>query len=171
MRRRILIRVLLSVAVCAGLGHTSMGETRVGTANSRAPANVVKGFGCLVAQPWVRDKILNLGLHVGESANVIFRTGTIPGTSPESPDVTNVLVLSANKKDGWVLFFRQNTNGTIIVIRNAYRVQREGANWTASDGNGGIGTYKAVGAFARELLEGPSVSITVAPTQGCYVEP
>lgn len=39
-----------------------------------------------------------LGLHIRQTASVWYKVGTVPGTSPPTPDVTNVFIYSQKKR-------------------------------------------------------------------------
>ncbi len=98
-------------------------------------------------------------------------TGTILGTSPETPGVTNVLFLSADAKNGWMLFFKVEPDGTVEVIRNGYRLQRTNGGWSAGEGNGGVATYQAISAYVAAWLRRPAVRLTLSASgRGCEAE-
>lgn len=132
---------------------------------------LLKGIGCLAAQDWIQDDLHGLGLSTGKIAAVRYRMGTIPGTSPETPDVMNVIVYSPKQTHAWMLFFRQNQDGSISAIRNAYRLVRSSKGWDAGEGNGGVATYKAIGAFAMDIAKEPVHRVKLTPNpKGCQAE-
>lgn len=64
---------------------------------------------------------------------------------------------------GWLLFYRTEKNGSILAIRNGYRIKRKRNTWTASEGNGGIATYKAMAAYAAKLTKQKSIRVVLIP--------
>lgn len=132
---------------------------------------VSKGVGCLVDQSWIVDDIRDLGLHVGDLARVRYAVGTIPGTSPPNTNVVNLIVYSKKGDRAWMLFFREGADGQVTAIRNAYRLNYSPAGWTASEGNGGIATYEAVGKYATNIAKLPARQVKLKPTSvNCSVE-
>lgn len=56
-------------------------------------------------------------------------------------------------------------NGRIVAIRNGYQIGRNAHAWTASEGNGGIVTYKAMGAYATKLAKQDAIKVTLISAQ------
>lgn len=112
-----------------------------------------------------------LGLHIRQTASVWYKVGTVPGISPPTPDVTNVFIYSQKSGRGWLLFYRTEKNGSILAIRNGYRIERKRNTWTASEGNGGIATYKAMAAYAAKLAKQKSIKVVLIPDRtNCSAE-
>lgn len=170
MRKGVFI-LLLVVAVLACMSGTrcksQAAENRQAEGASKSLSN---GIGCLVAQDWIKDDLRELGLRVGETAKVRYETGSIPGISPDSPTTTNVLLLSSHRTRGWLLFFRTQPDGTTTAIRNGYRMKRVNGVWAASEGNGGVATYRAMGEFVTKLARRPLISVQLTPiADGCQL--
>ena len=137
-----------------------------------APSIASTGAGCLVDQEWIQHDLQQLGLRTHGRAFVRYGSGTIPGTSPETPGLVTTIFYSPDGKHGWMFFFRQGSDGKIRIVQNAYRLRKSRNLWSASEGNGGIATYDAMGAFAGELSKkAPSVVNLVPGAQSCSSEP
>lgn len=165
------IRIALLILISVATGAMCLAQETVGKRTEAAPDALSKGIACLASQDWVEDDLRDLGLQKGKLFGVRFETGTIPDISPETPNNTNVLFLSSNGQRGWLLFFRQQQNGTVTAIRNGYRVKRSEDGWRASEGNGGIATYKAISSYVTELSKKPKVWLTLqSPSAACQTE-
>ena len=168
---RIVNAIRLSLAIlCAALcAAQSVAQSKVEMHG--IPESFSKGFGCLVSQSWVQDDLRELGVKPGERARVVYGAGTIPGLSPASSSTTNVLMLTPGSSRGWLLFFRAEADGSVVAVRNGYRISHTAEGWSAAEGNGGIATYKAVATYAAELARGPVKKIRLKPSsEGCHVE-
>ncbi len=164
-------KALLILAISAAIGVPGLAQEAEGRRIVAAPDAVSKGIACLASQDWVEDDLRELGLRTGTMIRVRFETGNIPGTSPDPPDNTNILFLSPNGQWGWLLFFRLQQDGTVIAVRNGYRVRRTKEGWSASEGNGGIAMYKAMSSYAAELSRRPVIRLVLKPSsEGCQVE-
>jgi hypothetical protein len=162
------IRIALLILISFTTGATCVAQEVVGKRPDAAPEALAKGIACLTSQDWVKADLKDLGLQNGKIIGVRFDVGTIPGTSPETPNKTNVLFLSPNGRRGWLLFFRQQQDGTVTAIRNGYRVRRSDGGWSASEGNGGIATYKAISSYVTTLSKKPKVWLTLQlASSGC----
>lgn len=126
------------------------------------------GLGCLYAQDWVQEDLLRINLPPRGIVHLRYRTGTIPGTSPETPNVVSVIIYAPDGKHAWMLFFHLADLEGVAVIRNAYYLSETGHNWSASEGNGGIATYKSVGRLATAMSKDPDMVFWLSPsTKGC----
>jgi hypothetical protein len=130
------------------------------------PASVTTALGCLVARDFIRSDLEDLKLAPGRSAWVRYYIGTIPGTEP-TPGVLNIAVYSEDGLHGWLLLaFRER--GKFVAVRNAYRLTKVGSRWNADEGNGGLGTYRAMGQFATKLEKSPRYRVKLTPRrEGC----
>lgn len=168
MRKGILISLLIIVVLGCMSETTCNPQTAENRRTEGSSTNLSRGIGCLVAQNWIKVDLQEMGLRVGGTAQARFQIGSIPGISPESPATTNVLLLSPRGSGGWLLFFRTQSDGTAIAIRNGYRVKRIDGAWSASEGNGGITTYKAMGDFVTKLVKRPPILVQLTPiAEGC----
>jgi hypothetical protein len=164
-------KALLILTISAAIGAMSVAQEAVGKRTAAVPDVLSKGIACLASQDWVEDDLRELGLQDGKMVRVRFETASIPGISPEAPNNTNVLFLSPNGQRGWLLFFRLQQDGTVTAIRNGYRVRRTKEGWSASEGNGGIATYRAISSYVIELSRRPIVMLALQPSsQGCQIE-
>jgi hypothetical protein len=133
--------------------------------------NVRPALACLLRQDWVKDDIHNIGLRLGEKASVRYAIGSIPDTSPETPGMLNITVYSKDQKRGWLFFVRPEKDGTLTAIRNAYALKRYRSGWSAGEGNGGLATYEAIGAYANQLAKSTDYRMTLNPGKdNCHVE-
>jgi hypothetical protein len=170
MKQSLFVPTLVIVILASMSGADCKPQVAESRQTEGTSKNLSKGIGCLVAQDWIGDDLRELSLRVGGLAKVRYETGSIPGISPESPTTTNVLLLSPHGTRGWLLFFRTQPDGTTIAIRNGYRVKRIDGTWSASEGNGGIATYKAMGDFVTRLAKLPPVSVRLMPVaEGCQL--
>jgi len=129
---------------------------------------VKRGLGCLVLQDRIQDDLEGLGVSVGSIAIVRYGIGTIPGITPGSPSNVNILLYAPKAKHGRLLFFRIETDGNVTAISNLYHLTRTGKGWSASEGNGGVATYKAMSDYATELMKQPAITLNIAPqSKGC----
>jgi hypothetical protein len=141
------------------------------TRNAISPDLLKKGVDCLVAQTWGQDALENLGLKIGSRAAIRYRLGNIPGTSPPSPDRVNVIVYSHGQKKGWMFFLKLEGNGRVSAIMNGYTLERAGQHWSAGEGNGGMATYLAIGAYATEIAKQRPIYLIIEKQQtGCDAE-
>ena len=99
--------VLLILIISVTTGAICVAQDAVEKQSAIASESLSKGIACLASQDWVKDDLRDLGLHERRIVRVRFQAGSIPGVSPETPDNTNVLFLSSNGQQGWLLFFRQ----------------------------------------------------------------
>jgi hypothetical protein len=164
-------KALLILIISAAIGVMSVAQEAVGKRTAPVPDAVSKGISCLASQDWVEDDLRELGLQDGKMVRVRFETASIPGISPATPNNTNVLFLSLNNQRGWLLFFRLQQDGTVRAIRNGYRVRRTKEGWSASEGNGGIATYRAISSYVAELSRRPAVRLALqSSSEGCQIE-
>lgn len=161
----------IAVSVYIALGAACVAQKAAERQPDVATQELSKGVGCLVSQDWIKDDLREIGLHPGESIGVRFEIGSVPGISPATPNNTNVLFLSPNGKRGWLLFFRQEQDGTMTVIGNGYKTTNTKGSWSASEGNGGIATYKAISSYVTQLSKKPKVWFPFEPSSsGCHSE-
>lgn len=155
--------VLLSSLFLAGLALSAQQPKRT----PPAPRSVRTALGCLVARDYIQDDLQELKLGPGRSAWIRYYIGTIPGTSP-TPGELYIAVYSEDGKHGWLLLSFPDSEGKSISVRNAYRLTKVGPRWEADEGNGGLGTYRAMSAFATRLARSKRYRVKLLPrTQGC----
>jgi hypothetical protein len=124
-------------------------------------ASLQEGLSCLSIQSWAQDDLRELGVAIGDEVTVRYRQGSVPGTSPESPQRINVILYSKDEKLAWMFFFDKKVGDQIAVIDNAYRLTLHDREWSANEGNGGIATYQAIGRFATSLSKESTHQITL----------
>jgi hypothetical protein len=132
------------------------------TNSPEVPPLLGRAVGCLVTTDYVRHDLEQLGLKPGDSAWIRYHVGSIPGLTP-TPGEYYVAVYTQDESRGWLLIADHRTNGSFVAIRNAYQLKREGARWTADEGNGGLATYKAMSKFAASLFQTPRYRVRLAP--------
>jgi hypothetical protein len=170
MRKGVVISLLVIAALVSMSGTNCKSQAVANRPTGDIAKSLSKGIGCLVAQDWIEDDLRELGLRVGGAAKVKYETGSIPGISPGSPTTTNVLLLSPHGTRGWLLFFRTQPDGTTAAVRNGYRMKRINGVWAASEGNGGVATYKAMGEFVTKLAKRSPISVQLTPVaDGCQL--
>lgn len=117
------------------------------------------------------DSLHGLGVSEGHKVSIRQKTGSIPNVTPEKPGQTTLLFLNHSGNTGWMFFFHKSEAGAVVIERNAYRVERNKEGWEASEGNGGIATYKAMGAYAASVYHSPATDVVLEPTpHACQVE-
>jgi len=125
----------------------------------------------LVTKDWVKQDLDEIGLSIGKSALVRFRPGSIPGTSPATPNMLHVVVYSADGHRAWMFLVRSKQDGSIAAVRNAYSLTLDDNEWTAGEGNGGLATYGAVGAYATGMAKGRAIKLALEPSdESCPTE-
>lgn len=145
--------------------------TSVGCAQTKQTSPVAYALGCVASQNWALDNLHELGVSVGQKISIRQKTGLIPNVTPENPGQTTLLVLNHAGSKGWMFFFHKSEVGDVVIERNAYRVERTEEGWEASEGNGGIATYKAISAYAAILYRTPPMDVMLKPTShACQVE-
>lgn len=165
-----IVRYLVRVAIVVFI-TLPIWRSQLTAQDHQIPILLSKGVGCLVRQDWIVDDLNQLGLHVGDFARIRYRMGAIPETLPQNPDMVNVIVYSQKQDRGWMLFFRQGADGGVRAIRNAYRLSKSRNGWMASEGNGGVATYRAVGNYATDLATEPVQRVKLKPIpESCPVE-
>jgi hypothetical protein len=70
-----------------------------------------------------------------------------------TPGEYYIAVYAEEELRGWLLIADRDANGSLVPVRNAYRLKREGARWTADGGHGGLGTDKTMSRFATRLFQ------------------
>jgi len=159
-----LSRVLLLTALLVAGSAFSEGESRE---KSFVPRSVTHALGCLAARHFARSAFDDLKLAPGKSAWIRYYVGTVPGTNP-TPGEFYIAVYSDDGLHGWLLLSFRDEKGKFVAVRNAYRLTKQGARWIADEGNGGLGTYRAMGQFATKLEKSPRYRVKLAPrTEGC----
>ncbi len=127
-------------------------------------------LGCLVGQDWIHEDLKELGLKQGDTATVRYGLGAIPGTSPANPESVNIVVYSPDSRRAWLLLARRE-RGDVVALRNAYRLTRTHSGWTASEGNGGLATYKAVARYVTSLSKRTALKLRLTVGGGsCRAE-
>jgi hypothetical protein len=154
--------ILLSSLLIAGGAPAADEPNGLGS----APDSVKAALGCLVARDFVRPLLADLKLAPGRFAWVRYYIGTVPGTQP-TPGEFYIAVYSEDGLHGWLLLsFRER--GKFVAVRNAYRLTEAGSRWNADEGNGGLGTYRAMGQFATKLEKSPRYRVKLTPRrEGC----
>jgi hypothetical protein len=137
----------------------------------RLDVRATRQIGCLLTKDWVQDDLRKIGLTVGRHAVVRYRLGSILGTEPRTPTTLNIIIYSTDRRHAWLFFARGYRGGKVAAVRNAYALELDGETWVAGEGNGGIGTYEAVGRFATDVAKGPAFRVRLTPaTEACPTE-
>jgi hypothetical protein len=161
--RKLCALVVVAIAFSATPVYAEQSKT--------SSASLAKAVGCLADQVWAGDDLRDAGLKIGQEVSVRQERGAIPDLSPAIPGTTNLLLLDASGRRAWLFFFKVESDGTFTLVRNAYRVQRSNEGWSASEGNGGVATYRAIASYASKLAKRPSIRLRLNPiTEGCRVE-
>ncbi len=134
-------------------------------------SKIHSALGCLAAQDWVQDDLRELGIKIGDTIVIRYGQGGMPNTSPQDSDMLNIALYSHDGKKAWLFFLRMEGGGSITAIRNAYALRRQNGNWIASEGNGGIGTYHAIGRYVSGLSKTSPYMLHFEEIQsGCLTE-
>ena len=130
-----------------------------------------KELGCLAGQTWMVDDLRAIGIQAGQRVLIRQERTAIPNVSPARPQVVNFMLTDLSGKRGWLFFFKVEADGDVVIIPNAYRLGRENGRWMASEGNGGLGTYRAIGPYVSKLARQAPLHMTLkSSTQNCRVE-
>lgn len=132
-------------------------RTAVGT-KPRATAGDGAILRCLLSRSWALEDLARIGVKERGPVWVGVEYGTVPDTSPLVRR-WNVMVYSPRKDKAWLLFARRAQDGVIHAIPNAYYLTRERQGWAAGEGNGGVWTYRAMGAYADHLSHRKPVKV------------
>lgn len=120
---------------------------------------------CVMSASWARDALQAAGWRAGDPVLVRCSNEAVPGLSPMRAGETNVAVYVRGDDRGVLFFLRGGPRGAALV-QNAYHLTRQGPDWTASEGNGGLATYRAVGTFAKRLAKQTPAAFTPAARGG-----
>jgi len=137
-------------------------------ARGKAPKQLQKAIGCLVAAPFVQEYGLKpVKLKVGDWAWARYYVGSIPGISDTSGEFY-IAVYAADGVHGELLLAIPNNRGGFDAVRNGYYLTKDGSHWTADEGNGGYMLYEAMGRFATHLARRPRYRLHLIPgDSGC----
>lgn len=116
---------------------------------------------CLMSVQWVRDALNQVGYKAGDAALVRCTDKPIRGLSPPDQGQTKVALYS-QRQDRAVLFSLERRGAKTVPLRNAYFLAKERSTWVASEGNGGLATYRAVGAFGTTLAQRSPIRVVLA---------
>jgi hypothetical protein len=112
------------------------------------PEGVAALLGCLNTQPWGLTELASIGVKRGSRAYAVVDSSEIKGVEPHSsPPPRNLILLAPDREHGVLFSFRDDSSRSILV-RNLYRLKKSNGHWEASEGNGGVATCAAVGAYA-----------------------
>jgi len=118
--------------------------------NGSKPVQAI--IGCLAAKGFVLRDLDQIGLKLGDPVWIRLYIGSIPGMMP-TPDQYYVAVYSKDETEAWLLMADRDSSGSVVPIRNAYRLKKNGVHWVADEGNGGLATYKVMSRFATRLFQ------------------
>lgn len=159
------LKYLLIVVSFASAGSGLNSEGAVSHALLR------RGVGCFVAQNWAVDELHEIGLKVGDIVAVRHETGSISGMSPVTSETTNIMITTPSGKRGVLFFIDFGRDENLAVKRNAYLLRQTEDGWSASEGNGGIGAYKAISDYADKLSQVAPTKMRLRPDDSeCQVE-
>lgn len=84
----------------------------------------------------------------------------MPGTSPPTPNVINLVMYSADAQQGRLFMVTRDKDGHLQVVINRYDLTRKGDSWIADEGNGGLATFRAIARYVEKLTEVPAERLT-----------
>lgn len=127
--------------------------------------------GCFAAQDWARAILVDPGIRIGDPVDVKFGRGHIPGMGGDAKsDVNDVqaMLIGPGGQHGYLVLATRHPDGTVIVTNPfmVYTLDRYRGHWSAGEGNGGIGTYTAMGRYADSLDKQEAVRLRLQPTPG-----
>jgi hypothetical protein len=159
--RQALFLTVYSVSICA---QPVLGPPA-------GPISAAKLSGCLARELWAREELKRAGLSVGTTAQIAVRHEDIPDTIPTVS--SKPLLFVAFSKDGQrgVMFlFVQDNRARWYLDRNAYRLEKQGKRWLASEGNGGLGTYAAVARYVASIPHEDMIHLRIESASVCPLE-
>jgi len=118
--------------------------------------------GCLVTEDFVIHDLEQIGRKPGDQAGGRFHVGSIPGMMP-TPGEYYIAVYDKDESHGWLLMAFRDGKNSLVPVRYGYRLTKNGSQWTADEGNGGLATYRAMSRFATTLFESPSYHLNLSP--------
>jgi len=145
--------------VFGSIGARSADSTR------RAPKLLRSAIGCLLTEDYVKTDLKELGLGLNGKAWARFHVGPVKGTTPV-PNEIQVAVYAPGGARGWLLLAESDAPKSVMPLRNAYRLARNGTQWEADEGSGGLQTYKVMSAFATELYHTYLYRVDLEANQG-----
>lgn len=126
---------------------------------SQLPVNVLNALTCLLKNRWYED---SLGLSPTGSIPLRYTVGQIPGTSGEEyAKKLSIVIYSKDRKRAVLLFATNSDKNKVLVISNSYDLVKGTQGWSAGEGQGGLGTYIAVGEFVDGLEKLPVYTILI----------
>jgi hypothetical protein len=140
--------VVLSITVA------TLGVAHLGVATQRYDPMALSG--CLQQSAWARQTLSSIGLKPGSAVRVAVREEHIPDINRGSVQ-TNLLILTADGQRGFLFFLDRAADASLELKLNAYSLTKSRDGWAAGEGNGGVGTYRAIGRYVDSI---PATQIT-----------
>jgi hypothetical protein len=157
-----LIRALL--LVCCTVACAASGQADSWTVDRELAG---RALGCLLTEEWVQNSAKEIGIQPGSSVSVRARGGSVPRTSPSTPSAINLVLYSPDGQRGRFLMVVRRVDGALDVVANLYHLTRTDGQWVASEGNGGVATYRAIARYATDLEAGSEVLKLIATPKPC----
>jgi hypothetical protein len=148
--------ISLSAAACA--------QPRV--APVLGPLTATNLSGCLQRTEWARTELLSLGLSPGRTAHTFVGSGGIPEMEGDAATVV-LVVIAPDGVRGVLFLFPEDLLGVRYLELNAYELRRHGSRWSASEGNGGLWTYRAISDFVSNIPASAFVSAPIGAAGAC----
>lgn len=163
----ILTRLILTFTLVVGCSAALMAKTP-----TRVPhLNLSRAVGCLMSSDWVNDDLREIGLTRGMSALIRYRLGSIPETSPNSPDGLQIIIYSADGQRARLFLMRREKCDHFAAERNVYDLTLSNGEWAAGEGNGGVATYAAIRKYATGMAKQRAVRMRLtAKSRACRDE-
>lgn len=159
------------VIACCTLSRSIANTYNESPQASHVPQEVLqKGVNCLATQVWVSNYLAEIGVQSDTTATVRYKTGSIPGTSPERPSSINVIIYSPNQEQALLLFFEKRSDQTIQARDDGYLLGHSKGKWYVEEGNGGVATYEAIANYAAAVSREVPREIKIRPVRaGCQI--
>lgn len=155
----------ISGLICMALGM--FGQPVLNASQEICFAQVRTVLECLLQKDYVLRHLAELGLHPGSQVSIRYHTGRIAGLSRDYPEV-QIAVYSADSRHGWLFLAYFSDWHRLTPVENSFRLRVERRHWEASEGNGGLATYRAMSRFANDLYKlRPLVTTLRASTASC----
>lgn len=153
---RFVASVVFSFVVCGCALSQADSHAR---SESQLPVNVLNALTCLLKNRWYES---SLGLSPTGSIPLRYTVGQIAETSGEEyAKKLNIVIYSKDRKRAVLLFATNSNKNKVLVISNSYNLVKATQGWSAGEGQGGLGTYIAVGKFVDGLEKLPMYTILI----------
>jgi hypothetical protein len=131
-----------------------------------------RGVSCLMTQDSIKMSLREVETVPGRAGALLYQSGEIGSTYVASPSRINVLFLSPNGKRARLFSFRIEKDGSILALRDGYRLTRSGESWSTDQGPGSLPPAADVSAYVNRMVhDNPALKFHfVANAEHCAAE-